>query len=152
MSVSKSSTGPIPSGRGILMPRLPGSGKSYVSYADVMDSITDGGFTAPQLTLIKRECQRALTTQRKVGMIMAGATVRVGDRVRINENYHYKSMIGVTGTAAQVTDHYTPGSKNVWVSVKLVPDALPKRVPKYGIDSDGKVHVAGHCVELLPGV
>ena len=148
MSVAKSSTGPIPSGRGILMPRLPGSGKSYVSYADVMDSITDGGFTAPQLTLIKRECQRALTMQRKAGMIMAGATIEEGDRVMINDNYYLKTMWGVVGTVTEIVSH-TSG-KNVWCSVKFKPDSLPGRRPKYAVGTDGLCHVAGNCVDPIP--
>jgi hypothetical protein len=143
-----SKTGPIPSGRGILVPALPGTGKAYASFADVMDSILDGGFTVPELTEIRRTIGRTLTQQRKTGMIMTGATIEEGDRVRINANYYSKSMVGVTGTVKEVLGG--ANGKSVWVSVKFWPDALPKRRPKYAVGVDGLVHVAGNCVDPLP--
>jgi hypothetical protein len=119
-------------------------------YEIVAKAIENGQLTVAELEGIRRLCAKQVKHARHTGMIMTSLTVSRGDRVRINANYGYKSMTGVTGTVDHVQSY--PGTRSPWCVVRIKPDVLPARRPRYAVDKDWLVAVAGHAVDLLPPI
>lgn len=119
------------------------------TYSVLLDVIERNalGLTVAELDGLRRACQKQIKLARYTGLIMAEASVSEGDRVQINDNYGYKSLHGITGTVKEV--HSFHAGRNPWCYMRITPDALPKRVPRYAVDADGLVAVAGHCVDLI---
>ena len=114
---------------------------------DIITVMSKGTLTVPELTVIAKTASDMVKAKIKFDTIMNGSTITEGDRVRINESYYYKTLIGLTGEVTQVQAY---GGKRFHCYFVVRLDTIPARRPKWTPNANGEVTVYGHQVDLLP--
>src|SRR5678816_3661134 len=120
----------------------------HPSFEQVVAAIRDGAYKQSQLMQLRSEAEAERSKQHKYAQIVAVATIDVGARVQLNEEYSYKSLRGLEGTVVGVN-----GGTN-WVTADVRLDKPPKRLPKYAATSmygADCVRVAGSHLDIIGG-
>lgn len=135
-------------GRPHLMMPTPVTVTLHPSFVEVVSAIRDGAYGQSQLMQLKSEAEAARSKQHKYAQIIAVATIDVGTRVRINDQYSYKSLWGLEGVVVSVT------GGTVWVTADVRLDRPPKRLPKYAATSmygADCIRVTGSHLDIIGG-
>jgi hypothetical protein len=115
---------------------------------DVLEAMEAGQFTRDELLKLRSQVAAYGRGRRVRGNILAIASINVGDRVRINNDFWYKTLRGLEGVVETVNGG---AASPFWTQFQVRLDFLPKRRPKYAV-VDGTLYVGGDCLDLIASV
>lgn len=115
--------------------------------ADVIAAINGGAYTTDELRAMRRASQQYENQRYNYGAALA-STLSPGTAVRLNDNYYYKTLRGMTGTVVEVKTHAS--RRNIYSYVKVKLDCIPTgRRPIYQPDKDNNVLAHGAALDVI---